>query len=254
MDSGFLLSLIVLLGGIWIYLYRLILDLTVTAPADPTLLFLGYMHYIVLSYLALALYLFYRIRRASVEDSSVKKRIEFATGILVETWPFAVIVLVFSFVSAKVVTGGWRAVGFFIVLAGLIPFYRTLRAARSRPQGVRVRAEHLAWFWISIVPCGLAYICLMSFVLSDVKIETDKTFYRQSEPVLVSVRAAGYIFRPRLSKLSFGIYQKELILDETVLVPADKHLDQELIMVDYVPEVFGIKRTAFHVVNLVKGQ
>jgi len=45
---GFLLSVIGLLAGIWLYLYKTILDLTVNAPADPTLLFMGYVHLTVL--------------------------------------------------------------------------------------------------------------------------------------------------------------------------------------------------------------
>jgi hypothetical protein len=59
MEFGFLLSLIGLLSGLWLYLYRTILERTATAPADPPLMFLGFMHYAVLSYLVLALYVFY---------------------------------------------------------------------------------------------------------------------------------------------------------------------------------------------------
>jgi hypothetical protein len=46
-------------GGVWIFLYNAILDLTVKEPADSTLFLLGVAHWTILCYFGLALYVFY---------------------------------------------------------------------------------------------------------------------------------------------------------------------------------------------------
>jgi hypothetical protein len=256
MELGFLLSLIGVLAGIWIYLYRVILDLTVTSPADSTLVFLAYMHYSVLSYLALSLYVFYHKGRGEPHLAKTKKRFKVASAILLETWPVVAVALMVSFLVSKVTASdfGLKAVIIFLGLAALLgPLYWTLRP-HHRPPDSPLEPRQLAWFLGSMAIAGIPYMALMSFFLADVQITTDKDFYKQSEPVLVSVRAAGYVFRPSISKLSFGYYEKTGFEDETVLVRPEGHGQFDYITVTFVPQLFGLKRSAFHPVKIVKGQ
>src|ERR1700677_1977110 len=98
MEIALLLSLIGVLGGVWIFLYHAILDLTVSAPADSTLFFLGVAHWTVLAYFALALYVFYERGVSVVTKRPAPERAHKAELILLETWPLTLISLAVRFV------------------------------------------------------------------------------------------------------------------------------------------------------------
>src|SRR5215472_17472482 len=102
MELGFLLSVIGLLAGIWLYLYKTILELTVNAPGDPTLLFMGYMHLTVLVYLVLALYVFFRRGLAEPFNPNSSTRLASAAALVLQTWPVVLACLLLSFLFTKV--------------------------------------------------------------------------------------------------------------------------------------------------------
>lgn len=254
MELGFLLSIIGLLAGIWLYLYRIILDITVNAPADKTLLFLGYMHSTVLAYLLLALYVFFNKGRPETVNDRTLTRVRFATAIVLETWPVTMMALVVSFLLAKASSSYfWQgSYSWLLTVAALVfPLYRMLK---SRRHGVKreLNPTHVAIFFGSIAVLGIPYMLFMSVFLADVQITTDKEFYTQNEPVLVSIRASGYIFRPTISKITFGAFEQTTYGDETLLVSPDQHLSDDIIFVDYRPQVFRFQRKADHSVKMAK--
>jgi hypothetical protein len=92
----------------------------------------------------------------------------------------------------------------------------------------------------------------MSVVLADIQITTDKQFYDVSDTVLLSVRAAGYVFRPVVKLTRFGVFSNSENADATFAITPDQRANQDLIMVDYTPQLTFWTRTAYHMVNVVK--
>jgi hypothetical protein len=259
MEFRFLLSLIGLLAGLWLYLYRTILEETATAPAGQALVFLGFMHFAVLTYLVLALYIFYCKGRGEPRSAKTKRRLSVADGILLETWPLMVVGLALSFVVSKTGESEFAVKSVMLILAAIgvgVLVFRSIRP--SRDWDSNLAPMEAAWFFGTVGLGGLPYIMVMSIVLADVQITMDKQTYAPTEPVILSVRAAGYIFRPMLRRITFGSYLEtgrdgwSNIPDETILVPPDEHGGRDFIMVDFEPQILPIRRAAYATVAFIR--
>jgi hypothetical protein len=254
MEIALLLSLIGVLGGVWIFLYHAILDLTVSAPADSTLFFLGVAHWTVLAYFALALYVFYERGVSVVTKRPAPERAHKAELILLETWPLTLISLAVGFVISKLGESDfWLKVPVIILAAsGLIPvLYRRYRRNRNESPK-RLSAGTMVFVLACIGLLSVPYTMFMSVVLADVQITTDKQFYSASDTILISVRAAGFIARPFVKQTRFGVFSNAENRDATFAITPDQRANQDLIMVDYSPQMTFWTRTAYHMVNVVK--
>ena len=121
MEIRFLLALIALLGGIWIYLFNVVLRVTATEPAEYALVLLGHADFVVLVYLALGLCALYRagLKAASL---STENDAPATTGdlILFGTWPVAIISLGVSFLVIKLpIPEAWQISGVSFAITGL---------------------------------------------------------------------------------------------------------------------------------------
>ena len=52
--------------------------------------------------------------------------------------------------------------------------------------------------------------------------------------------------------MSFGVYKSRVVGDTTVMVRPEEHVGDDLIIVDYVPQVIGIARKAYYSINMAK--
>jgi hypothetical protein len=254
MELALLLSLVVMLSGIWIFLYNAILDVTVKSPADATLIVLGLVHWAVLCYLCLALYVLYETGREIRAKHDLSVRSQIAERILLETWPVTLVALACGFAMAKVGSSEFWIKAPFLLLAGsglFIALYRSWKkndAVKNSP----MRPSHILWFFIGIGFLSIPYMLIISTILADVQITTDKEFYNGTDTVLFSVQSAGYIFRPRLKHVAFGTFETKVNLDSTFAVTPEQRDNMSLIIVDYTPQASFRTRIAYHEVKVVK--
>jgi hypothetical protein len=246
---GFVFSLVALLGGMWIYIFQVIRDMTVSAPADVALMPLGYAHWLLTVYFGLALYVLYQhgLMHHQHGHPATTTRI-WAQEVLLRTWPVSVAMCLVSFVAGKVIPGGDVPIKVVVSVFGIgitaLAFFQTIRASR----GQKPRAG-IWWFWVWVVVLAIPFMLGMSMVLADVDIRTDREFYRRTDDVVISMRASGYMFRPSLKLLQFGRLRRPVTVDETVVVGPADHNGDNLIRVDYEPQV-GFSGTAFHEVRM----
>ena len=242
MDLSLVLSLVGLLGGMWIYVFAAIREMSLNAPTDVTLIALGYSHWFLTVYLAMALYLLYE-RGVSNASSA---RIGLAQQVLLRTWPLSAAMCAVSFV-ARAIPGGDTPIkvitGAFTLGITAFAIFQSLRPAR--PEEATARTDTIWWFWLFVVAAAIPFMLAMSALTADVDIRTDKEFYRRTDDVLISIRPAGYVFRPAIRTLRYGFFQKSLFDEETVLVTASEHRGADLIEVAYSPQV-GFDQKAFH--------
>jgi hypothetical protein len=157
--------------------------------------------------------------------------------------------------TSKVSTGDFALKSVFLITGiSIIGFliWSQRRSARTRETILSV--HHYVYCFGGLMVVGLVWVLTLGVFLSDVQITTDKEFYKADEPVLISVRAAGYVFRPYISKMTFGVYDRAISSDETILVKPEDHRGQDLIMVEYHSQVIGLQRVAYHSVKMVKKQ
>ena len=210
MEIRFLLSLIVLLGGIWIYLLGMIIHLT-NAKEEIDLLFLGVTHFVVLVYLLLALTLLYRMGLMAAGLSPERDRPPKAVEvILFSTWPVAIIGPITGLTISKLpirAPVGISSVALMIV--GLLSLVWTRLFLRTEWLATfKKYSKALFCFFLSLPLVGMMYVIMMSTILADVEIMTDKQFYHPDDPIMVSVLCGGYVLRPYIAKMSFGVYTK----------------------------------------------
>jgi hypothetical protein len=242
-DLGFLLTLIVLLGGGWIYLLDSILKMTVASPAEPVLRPLGLLHFVVLEYLVLALAVsFWRgLQHIGHEQPTALK---YAARLLFGTWPVAVVTLVISLALTKVgILLDYKAFAVaFPLVGGLFALlvYMRVRGQVRRDATYREQlVQDLLTFPVVTMMLFLPYLAAMSIVLSDVEVETDKGFYTGGDMV-ASVRPAGYILTPRVTSLECGGFRRELPPEGgTFSIPLSAIGSTDYLVVAYQPQVTG---------------
>lgn len=258
MELPFLLSMILFLAGIWIFLYKTIGKTTLTAPTDSTLLFLAYMHLTVLTYLALALYVFFRRGMGESFDSSANTGLTVVTLVILQTWPVVLICLVISFLLAKIVDSDLGSKSYLWILGmGILAtgVYQTIRMRRAQLTPV-LQPKHMFLLLCAIVILGIPYILLMSFVLAEVEITTDKEFYSDTDPVLIAVRAGGYVLRPRITRVSIGVFDRKGgdLSDDTMKVRPDEYVNDDIVEVEFIPQAFGATRKAWHNLKIARSR
>jgi len=263
-ELGFLLTLIGLLAGIWIYLYNAILDLTATSFDFTTQLLLGVMHYAVLWYLVLVLYVFFH---RGVGELTTKgrlpreshRRCELATALVLQTWPVTFLALTATFCITKLSDSesAYKISTFVIFGSGaLYQIYRQEKLKKERhPQ--KLTSGHIVGFYVNFLTLGTVYIFVMSCLLSTVRITTDKEFCLPSDPVIVSVRTGGYLFQPQVVKITLGDFERSKwpsTNDITSLVTPELRKRDNLVVVEYKPQAPGSTRKAYHELKVVSAE
>ena len=246
MDLKFLLTAIGLLAGIWVYLYKTISHLSINHPTNQTLVILGYAQFTVLSYLILALYILYATDPAATA-ATPDATLVIATEIFHHTWPIPLVCLVLAFLTAKASESHFAMMSYPIFLVIAVIAWATVQALHAQ------NPSYVIGFLAGIVVLGTPYMLLMSFFLADVEITTDKQFYTQADPVMVCVRPAGYIFRPNIKGIELGLYKRAgSLFHETIIIPPEKHLGDDVIFVDFVPQAISVKRRTCVQIKMVK--
>jgi hypothetical protein len=252
MDLRFLLTLIVFLGGVWMYLYKLISGLTVTDPAAPVLLTLGVMHYIVLVYLALSLVIFYVAGTSTGNSPPPTPWLSLSNTIVFKTWPVAVVALILSFLTAKLgseTNSPW--VSPFFVLAAIFSFYKFWNA-KAAPANAASWME-MGVFFLSVPIVAVPYFLFMGVALADVQIQTNKQFYEPNDVIQVSLRAAGYMFRPQLSSISCGAFHRDIDRDVMLAIPPEERGHTGgLLSVRFRSQGIPLRKTRHQQLNIVE--
>jgi hypothetical protein len=254
MDLSFLLALVVFLGGIWVYLYKVILDLTVTEPDAPTLLSLGITHYVVFLYLAVSLVILYAAGISAAKPPPPSPWLSLAQTILFNTWPITILVLLLSLLSANVgPESAFKWVFIFFSVAALVSFFLLIWSGKTSPSNSVSWGGQMGVFLMSIPIAATFYLMLMSEFLADVQIKTDKQFYEAADTILVSVRAGGYIFRPHLFSISCGIFEQHISSDVTLAIPPEQRGHTGgVLWVTFRSEIVSLTRKRYHLLNIVE--
>lgn len=250
MDLGFLLSLIVFLGGLWVYLFRPIRQII---AGDSAALFLGYLHFTVLTYLGLALYVFYR-RGLGETIEMGGSGLNVSAAIIVTTWPLVLLCAGVSFLLVKASSSDF-AVKFYMLILSVAAFVGAIyQGIHQRHSGhaIQLSPTLIFIFFFGIALGGIAYMLLLSFFLADVEVTTDKEFYTDTECVILSAQAGGYIFRPSITGVVFGGYRNTFSGNQTLVIRPEIHNGNDLVVVEYEPQVFTKKRKAYHYVKMAR--
>lgn len=257
-DLGFHLTTVVILAGLWVYLLQEILATTAEATFDGILALLGFIHYAVLIYLGLAVYVLYR-RGLSLVTNDPKRHDGESTAILFGTWPLFLVSLPFAYGLAKLVDGFFAL--FFLVYAitalGFVVWLKFMSGRHGsvgewyngyKPALGIGALGMLATWWI--------YAMLMSLVFANVEVETDKEFYGASDPVLAYVSPGGYLFKPKIKSVTLGRFERdsEAFHDggATFRIEPVEHLGETHLSVAYKPQLYPDPKTHRHRVRFAK--
>ena len=255
LDLGFLLSVIGILAGVWIFLYRTILQLTVMSPLDRTLLFLGLMHCTVSAYLLLAFFVFFFKGTGGTSSAYIAAALPVVTVIILHTWPVVLICLASGFLIAKVSRDD-RFLTFYLVLlivACLTTFLYQMFQLKAGHGSSQVHPFATPIFFGCTALLSIPYVLLMGFFLADVSITTDKEFYQKHEPVIISVIPGGYILRPDVVTVTLGLRkQTGLSGEQTLLIEPDEHYGANVIIIEFKPPVIPILRVTSRTIRMAR--
>lgn len=255
MDLRLLFALIAFLGGVWAYLLKVILDLTIAAPAAPHLLALAVAHYVVFIYLLLTLALFYahglstiNLRQPRYSDS--------ATRIVFGTWPVALMALALGIVFAKaefarpVSAATWILPSIALLLA-ILAFY-SLRKLSPTTDFPRKRwLYELTGFVVLLALLFIPYLLAMSYIFSDVKVSFNRKMYT-NEDIIVSLRRSGYVFAPTIESLECGNIKQTVPGDGAYILPSSEVGSATFLGVVYRPQAYWGSRSHFEDVMIAK--
>jgi hypothetical protein len=253
MELALLLSLVAFLGGLWVYLFGVITNMTVNSIADSSLIVLGLAHWTIFCYLALALYVFYETGRVLRSKKDISETAVKAERILLQTWHYTLVALAVGLIVVRLgETNFWLKLPLVILaVAGLaaIPA-RHLKKMRLDPsEDLSISTTFMVL--VAIAGSYIPYLFFMSTVMADVQITTDKQIYAAGDTILVSVRRAGYVIGPELKNIEFGAFRRTLISDTTFSVSPRDRASQNIINVESTPEMSFLNRTAYIEVNAV---
>lgn len=246
MDLSFIFGLVLFLGAMWMYLLNALLALTVAHPADPLLMPLACLHFVVFVYLVLALAVLYS-RGNSYLLGHIETPVKYTERFLIGTWPVTLVAVLASLSIARLdIKGGEKSflfmfptvAGVFFVLSCLVQ-----RRQQARPQERWRTAVELTIQPLILGFACIPYVLVMSVVFSDVDIRLDKEVYEDGK-VIVTVRRGGYVFCPTVKSLECGAICSS-IQDGTYAIPLADIGTANYMMVEYEPQVISLRRRHF---------
>jgi hypothetical protein len=250
---AFVLTLIVFLGGLWIYWLRVIIDLTTTEPTNASLLFFGFMHFVELVFLILGLWVFYLKAIENLDSAAADRNlVVIAETIFFGTWPVIVAALVISYAFTKIAAFSKELkvlfLVFYAVVAGFLAwmyFAHTKNFAAAVPL---VANWEILFLFLFVLPIGfLIYLMLISPFLADVEIKSDKEFYKADETITICVRSRGYLLRPSITRITCGLFEVSRQIDDIVVAIApEKRSNDHLLRVDFRPQVIPFSFHRYH--------
>ena len=256
MDFDFRLGLIVFFGGLWIYLLRYLKTVTSNDPTSKMLIFVAFLHFVVLAYLCLSLFSFYSAGVAQLGQGAKISGTESVDGILFGTWPIVLIALALSFVAAKLELPSSEK-GFLLVfyvalfvVAGVA--YLWLLADTPVAKSLAINWKLIAGLFVAIPLAFLVYLLVLSCLFADATITTDKEVYKANDPVYVWVNPTGYLFRPHITRIRCNLLDTTNdAIDRPLMVPPDKHLCASFIQVNFEAQAIPLRFERFHRLRIV---
>jgi hypothetical protein len=258
---AFVLTLIVFLGGLWIYWLRVIIDLTTTEPTNASLLFFGFMHFVELVFLSLGLSVFYLKAIENLDSAAADRNlVVMAETIFFGTWPVIVAALVISYALTKIAAFSKELkvlfLVFYAVVAGFFAwmyFAHTKNFAAAAPL---VTNWQILLLFLFVLPIGfLIFLMLISPFLADVEIKSDKEFYKADETITICVRSRGYLLRPSITRISCGFFEVSRQIDDIVVAIApEKRSNDNLLRVDFRPQVMPFSFHRYHYLKFVPAE
>jgi hypothetical protein len=258
MDFDFRLGLIIFFGGLWVYLLNRIRSVTTNDPTSNALLFLGFLHFVVLMYLCLGLFSFYSAGLVYLSRSTSETLVpSLVESILFGTWPVAMFALVISYISTKIDFPDsqhlFLIVFYVVAFVAAVAFY--FGFLHDTPVGTSI-IDAWKWlfvFFIAIPIAFMVYIIVLSSVFADIVIMTNKDFYGPIEPIHVSITPCGYVLRPHIMRISCGVFERvtSMSTEMTVTILAEKRGNASFIQVDFMPQAIPFKLRAFRPLHII---
>jgi hypothetical protein len=239
-----LLTLIISLGGAWLFLNNRIQTLGIEQPGDKFILPLVIAQAAAFTYLALALYAFYQ-EGLRLFDSETARFPAYIVRLLFTTWPSVVLAVLLSMVSVRFELPYLVAA----ILTGGVPMLFLLALeVRNKTASPGQFTKFLSVF----AAVGLLYVPLMSELLAGVYVKTDKDFYTEGDVnVIVAVRSAGYLLRPAITTIEVGDVRQKVEREGTYSIPLSKIRKANYIQVEYTTQ-FGLHRRQFEWIRIAE--
>lgn len=194
-ELGFGLALATFLGGLWYLGFDVIERITLQSPGERMLLFFGYSHGVVFALFVYSLVLLFDMGLSLVGDGRLPAM---AYRVFFYLWPFGLAFILVSFVLHQSQLAD-PVTTLNVVMAGVM-----IAAIAVATWGMLKRIDTVIWTSqtaIVILVFAWFYLIIVSVILPDVHIETDKRLYKAHEAVVVSVRTNGYVFNPRITRI-----------------------------------------------------
>lgn len=222
-DINLLLSIILLLGGIWIYLYNIILsNKTMTYfPFIPFQLppLYCFIHFIISIYLIWAIILCF-IKGLLICEIRIKYNInletlfKYITNLFFKTWIFIIGFSTLSILRSPFEIIG--CIGFFIII---------LIFAKGKSPKV-LFYTYITYFIYLIFIGALSY---------DIIIQNDKPFYDSSDYIVLNITPQGISLKPNYYKISKsdGTYIDYTRRGNTIIIKASDISNDNIIKIEY---------------------
>ncbi|MBD3584072.1 hypothetical protein [Flavobacterium selenitireducens] len=213
LDLRFLLPVFTSTIGIFIYLHFRIVEITTLEPANDYLLILSVCHY--LSAIC-SILVFVVLTNEGLNYLNIDKRLiipvlksrESAQRNLLFFWPFLLVYSLASLVSISVFssfdfeTKQTLAITLSIIISILIiKFFLGI--------GIKLIAKMMSIIsFKSIIVFFLGYLIFIPIEVlssSGIIVESDKKIYKQTDVVNLLIKPKGYIFRPRIENVNYGL-------------------------------------------------
>lgn len=209
MDMRFLLTMIALLGGVWIYLLTYIIERSTSEPAYGSLIALGYAHSVIFLYLLLAMATLYEKGLSLVEDNTTDPPTTRLQTLLLLTWPWSLILAVSQYAMVRLGLNIYWLVGGLLLITclSLAVFFKVRKQMSQLVDRFKNVVQDSIWMFFASLILFLPYMMVCSLVFADIALIHDKELYSSSDNILISASRSGYIFLPNLESIECGLFR-----------------------------------------------
>ena len=204
-DIRFLFALFTSFIGMWIYLFNYIINLGTEDPSNLLLISYAILHYTIFLFLGSVIILvFYKGLSYTdsaddfLQDSKIMDIINNNKSFVLKWWPFfffsALLTIIFTLLLSTIPV--WVVLLSYIIAFLLyIPIIGSNRLLKKQTFKVNFKFLFCAFFLFFI------YVPFMSIISSDVKITTEKEFYKTDDVLRLEVKRKGYMFLPEIDTI-----------------------------------------------------
>jgi hypothetical protein len=263
LELGFAFSLMVTIGGLWIYLLSSIIKITTENQSFPFLIISCIIHYIVFVYFILSIYIFYtsglfslnKLRKIDRKFSRIESKL---FDLTFNTWPYALILSLTLFIYSKLnIKMSFSLLSAFYLLSiiALTSLYALdifkNKIDISEIIKNQLKSLNVIWLFLGF----FIYMFLMIIIFSTVKIDTEKEIYDFNDTMTYSLTCSGYFINPEIISIQHSSNREIPIESHTVLTlqyQCNKLISgMKFIKVNFKIPIININRSSIKYIKIV---